>query len=519
MKHGLEYCGPEEDEDDEELKDEDEMEEDDEDSEEDPMSMFVTADEKKSVTVLDPVVAFRQDKVFDFDRLLKEAPAAIGLIAKYTMTKDKPINVIVRLDKFDVYPPIQGGLDPRTGLPFRFFWDEGKCAINSAPLPKDVLAPLLVNKTWLEIFGTCFYATNTFSFQSLGEFGIFTERIGRARRHRIQHINLWWIGSRMKKSYKESKKSKDKYSLRTWSLRHLTGVRRLKTLKIFLDECSKNRMRRKHEPKFVFNRLEKATRSHENKRKFRDLRKLLGLDWAFQLRGIEYVEVYNYGAPEPLTKIHDQSFVDDLRAQVMQPKKGKKAEYARVNKLSPLLKGPPGAPQGGQLIPQMQMLLYHFLDKEPIPREMPSGARAQARNHSGGVPGSPLGASSAEPAMNDWQPVSSIWSADHEDLTDPKDKSGSKRENSVKVEEVVKNESPDLEMEDVNQQSAATKPIDPRLKTANSYTFFVPEYDASNFRLKGVLDRQARLARENCKKRSWREALADTRRGLENLPQ
>ncbi|KFY21384.1 hypothetical protein V493_07458 [Pseudogymnoascus sp. VKM F-4281 (FW-2241)] len=93
-------------------------------------------------------VGLQDGKFFDFTRLVKEYPEIAIKIISYTMVKHSAISVIYRFDVHDVYPPVQGGLDPKTGLSKRLHWGGSVCAINSAPLPGDVMAPM--DRTFLE---------------------------------------------------------------------------------------------------------------------------------------------------------------------------------------------------------------------------------------------------------------------------------------------------------------------------------------------------------------------------------
>jgi hypothetical protein len=70
-----------------------------------------------------------------------------------------------------------------------------KINITHAVDPADHLDLLRMNKRWYYLGVHVFYASNTFAFSSLGEFGHFTKGIGEARLQRIQSVSMLWVGS------------------------------------------------------------------------------------------------------------------------------------------------------------------------------------------------------------------------------------------------------------------------------------------------------------------------------------
>ncbi|KFY12543.1 hypothetical protein V492_03816 [Pseudogymnoascus sp. VKM F-4246] len=286
--------------------------------------------------VADPTAGFQQRKFFNFAALLKDHPAIVFKIAVYAMVKDSAISVVARFDVHDVYPPTEGGLDRKSGLSYRFHWGGKACAINSAPLPRDILAPIFVSRDWHEIFASVFYFMNSFSFESLGEFCIFCNNTPRARWQRMTDVSITWIGSIMETS--NPRKSGPRWDRSRWGMHRLGLFSNLRSLVICLDETSNGRIRRKDEPEHMKKPLERSTRYHDNYRMTRDLRKLRGMDNIYQLRGIEHIEVYDNYQLSPLAPVRDQSFVQDLKNQVCSSKSKEDVKKAKIKNLMPLLR-------------------------------------------------------------------------------------------------------------------------------------------------------------------------------------
>lgn len=295
------------------------------------------------VAVADPTAGFQLGKFFNFAALLRDHPAIIFKIACFTMVKDTAISVVARFDMHDVYPPTQGGLDRKTGLSYRFHWGSKACSINSSPLPAHVLAPIFVSRDWHEMFATTFYYMNSFSFDSLGEYGIFCKNTPRARWQRVSDIDITWIGSIMETS--NPKKIGPRWDRRSWGMHVLGQFLNLRNLTISLDETSNGRIRRKDEPENMKKPLERSTRDHYNYRMTRDLRKLRGLDNVYQLRGIHNIEVYDNFQFSPKTPVRDQTFVRDLRRQVCSPKSREDVAKAKMKNLKPFLRRNRGTPK------------------------------------------------------------------------------------------------------------------------------------------------------------------------------
>ncbi|KFY93597.1 hypothetical protein V500_03637 [Pseudogymnoascus sp. VKM F-4518 (FW-2643)] len=308
--------------------------------------------------VADTDAAFQSGKFFNFSALLKDHPKIAFKIAAYTMVKHTAISVVARFDVHDVYPPTQGGLDRKSGLSYRFHWGGDACAINSSPLPRHVLAPIFVSRDWHEMFATAFYFMNSFSFEALGEFGIFCKNTPRARWQRMPDMAITWIGSIMETS--NPKKSGPRWDMSRWGMHRLGQFLNLRSLVISLDETSNGRIRRKDEPENMKKPLERSTRNHDNYRMTRDLRKLRGMDNIYQLRGIEHIEVYDNYQEFPQAPVRDQTFVQDLTNQVCSPKSREDEVKAKPKNLAPLLRRKNGTPKYKPSRQVKQVLKYIF---------------------------------------------------------------------------------------------------------------------------------------------------------------
>ncbi|KAK9773120.1 hypothetical protein SCAR479_10242 [Seiridium cardinale] len=221
-------------------------------------------------------------------------------------------------------------------LPRRFVFGNQRGSAIPTWKPNDVLYPLLVCKRWLYIGGHAFYGMNTFAFSSLGEFGRFFAGIGQARAERVAHGELLWHGSIMPRH-------ETRINQRTKPLKWLTQMKRLETLVVFIVEKDEGRIRRKYEFPKVGRRnkhnvpdrdrdfteeniadlnapqsLLKRTAMQPNCRGNRSLRTCHGMDYIYQLRGMQWVRFYEV---DPARKIiRDWSFIDDVNSQVTMPK-------------------------------------------------------------------------------------------------------------------------------------------------------------------------------------------------------
>ncbi|OBT79208.1 hypothetical protein VF21_01735 [Pseudogymnoascus sp. 05NY08] len=291
---------------------------------------------RRERTVANTDVGFQDGQFFDFARLMKECPKIAIKIISYTMVKHAPISVVARFDVHDIYPPTQGGVDPETGLSYRFHWGSRACAINSAPLPRDVLAPMFVCRDWYEMFGTAFYFLNAFSFESLGEFQIFCERTPDRCLERIVTMMITWIGSRMATS--NPRRKGPRYCPSRHGMHRMNKLINLRTLEIRINETSPDRVRRKHENQAKKKPLKKSTKDHQNYSGNRCFRTIRGLDSITQLRGLERLEIFDYNRKYPKAIIKDRTFLDDTRRQVYTPKCATDKAKADLKSLQPLWK-------------------------------------------------------------------------------------------------------------------------------------------------------------------------------------
>ncbi|OBT40896.1 hypothetical protein VE00_08792 [Pseudogymnoascus sp. WSF 3629] len=325
--------------------------------------------------VLDTGARFHQDKFFDFTRLVNEHKDIALKIAIYAMVKHDDIHVVARFDVHGEYPPPQGGLDPKSGLSYRFHWGGSACAINSSPLPRDVLAPIFVCRDWHDIFATAFYALNVFSFRSLGEFDIFCQRTPVARRQRIRAMKLTWIGSKMDAS--KGANPNETWDKSRWGTHKLNEFNNLESLEINLNEL---KMRRPNEPGWAKRPLLNLTKTHDNCREYRDLRKLRGSDNIYQLRGLKHVAVFDNGQDWPRAPVRDQTFVEDMRRQVYSPKSEQNQKKAKLKNLKPLLRRNNDSPKW---VPSKQV--YEILKKifkVPVEYMFPDGLPDEMDNAS-----------------------------------------------------------------------------------------------------------------------------------------
>ncbi|KAI3536339.1 hypothetical protein CABS01_01212 [Colletotrichum abscissum] len=280
-------------------------------------------------------------KGFPFHRLPAKVQA--NIIKFVFVEESKLIHCITRLDRF--MPPEQPTQTNanRSGLPRRFHLSGTSCNITYGMKPNTRLALLTVCKRWYYFGIHAFYGLNTFAFSSLGEFGRFCTGIGEARRERIQHIELLWVGSQYltHKPVKEGRKGALKYvSKRTWDVSWLCQLPRLRTLIIHIDESGPQYTRRRHEPKAYADWMASVTAGQPNFRMTRSLRNLQGLHFLHALRGMELIQFYDYNISRQEGGRHlirDWSFFMDIENVTAMPKTDDKAEAAKLANLIPVL--------------------------------------------------------------------------------------------------------------------------------------------------------------------------------------
>ena len=289
--------------------------------------------------LVDPEENFDIGKNFPFERLIDEAPEIARKIAIMNMKRGSVVHFVARLDVTEPYPPAEGGRCRVTNLPMRFWWGPGrKVHISSAPTFEDTLAPCHVSRDFMEIFGNAFWSQNKFAFASFGEINIFRRNARTSYIQRIQSVEIWWQASRGDYPIDWDPESKDHFDRRTWPLSILTAMHRLKSLEVYVDESSKMAKRRAKEPQFVQNPLLDATCGQDNNRTYRDLRKLQGMDYVYQLRNLKVVRFYDSAQADRGVKVRDESFVKDVRQQVTQPKSRRRGREAKFENLKPMLR-------------------------------------------------------------------------------------------------------------------------------------------------------------------------------------
>ncbi|KAI0002633.1 hypothetical protein F4779DRAFT_130203 [Xylariaceae sp. FL0662B] len=287
---------------------------------------------------------------FPFEKLPTETQ---GRILYMALVKPTLIHCLSRLDPY--YPPdnFPAEDDPkRTQLLNRFHYGTSPCCINRARKPNDTLAPLLVCKRWYFIGVHAFYGANTFAFSSLGEWHRFCNGIGKARVERLTNVELMWHGALMPPH-------ESRISQRTLGLVWLTKTKRLRTLVVHIHESKENRTRRKYEQKRKDEREEdypfqatddevddedldpyqlmvRRTKLQPNYRKFRSMRTVQGMDYIYQLRGMEWVRFKDVGGLEHRQSIRDWSFLKDINTVVTMPKPASLERSSQFENLTPL---------------------------------------------------------------------------------------------------------------------------------------------------------------------------------------
>jgi hypothetical protein len=238
----------------------------------------------------------------------------------------RPIHAISRLDPY--YEPLKAP-DHGNGLLHRFHIGTRRCNVTfTAKEPGELLDLLLVCKRWAFIGIHAFYGLNTFAFSSLGEFGRFCKGIGEPRVQRLQRLDMLWMGSQYLTSPKNS--------VRTWAVSWLCETRRLRSLVVHVNETAKQYLRRQYEENSMILYMAQKTQSQPNYRMTRSLRTLQGLDYIHQLRGMQFVEFYDFNKSLELglrQPVRDWTFVEDIRRVITQPKIGRRAEDAELTSL------------------------------------------------------------------------------------------------------------------------------------------------------------------------------------------
>ncbi|XDG06102.1 hypothetical protein ABKA04_005717 [Annulohypoxylon sp. FPYF3050] len=301
---------------------------------------------------------------FPFERL----PAEIQVkIFARVFVKGGLIHCLSRLDPDN--PPLpedfpEQDVKGRSQLPTRFHYGPERCQISLARKPNDVLSAFLVCKRWYYIGVHTFYGANTFAFSSLGEWHRFCNGIGMARVERLVNVEIIWHGSNMRRHVSG-------VSRRSVGLSWFTKTRRLRTLVVHIQELAPDRMRRKHEntakarsfydedlfvsedrdddygdededtcgpsdvPFDPVAALMEENEDQPNKRNYRSLRTVQGIDYIYQLRGMDWIR-FKERDTGYRGAILDKSFIEDVERVVTQPKRRSAENKSGLRNLSPL---------------------------------------------------------------------------------------------------------------------------------------------------------------------------------------
>ncbi|KAI0875811.1 hypothetical protein GGS24DRAFT_515041 [Hypoxylon argillaceum] len=284
---------------------------------------------------------FLENAPFSFERL----PVSIQFrIWKKLIPSGELVHCLSRLDPCT--PPFDCKPD-KVFFPSRFDFGNADCCVATADKPSRYLDYLLVSKRWNYATAHLFYATNTFAFSSLGEFGRFCNGIGKARVGRLVNVELLWQGNL-------TPRQKKGVSLRKQPLAWFMHTSRLRTLAIHINESDKSRMRRPYEmldekdyfkdfaaddidedTLDIFGMEARRTAFQPNYRKNRSMRTVQGMDFIYQLRGMKWVRFYDtnsYGR----CLIRDWSFSQDIGNVVRREKTNVATFEAEIENLEPL---------------------------------------------------------------------------------------------------------------------------------------------------------------------------------------
>lgn len=129
---------------------------------------------------------------------------------------------------------------------------------------------------------------------------------------------------------------------RTSPLMMLCETKRLKTIKIFIQESDRKQMREARRDPELIKYMEEKTAGQPCNSMFRNLRTLQGLEYLVTLRGIEQVEFFDldkwirHGI---VISVHDYTFVRDIASTVCREKNAKDGFFSQIQNLMPLADG------------------------------------------------------------------------------------------------------------------------------------------------------------------------------------
>ncbi|KAI1826949.1 hypothetical protein F4861DRAFT_462262 [Xylaria intraflava] len=280
-------------------------------------------------------------------RLLENAPFRFESLPldiqcrvwKQLIPNGELVHCLSRLDRLN--PPLDCQLEGKVSFPSRFHIGNKPCCVAKADKPSRYLDYFLVSKRWYYTMAHLFYASNTFAFSSLGEFGRFCSGVGESRVARLVNIEIMWAGALMPKK-------KRGFSLRKEPLSWLMHTSCLRTLCVHINESARSYMRRRYEMMLESDGPEDFADSDIedmrsdilkyvqcNSWKNRSLRTVQGMDFIYQLRGMRWVRFYDTNAERSRTLICDSSFLLDVHNQVTMPKSNLLARKTHIDNLRP----------------------------------------------------------------------------------------------------------------------------------------------------------------------------------------
>ncbi|KAI1758322.1 hypothetical protein F4782DRAFT_20832 [Xylaria castorea] len=381
----------------------------------------------------------RDNEPFKFESLPIEIQCRIW---KLLIPNGQLIHCLSRLDPWN--PP----LDCMEGIvhfPSRFHIGDTPCSIAKADKPSRFLKFLQVSKRWHYATAHLFYATNTFAFSSLGEFGRFCNGIKKARVERLVHVELMWRGALTPRQNKG-------VSLRKQPLAWFMYTSRLRTLVVHINESARFYMRRPYEMMHpsdydkdfagdeykeddldIFGMEVRRTDSQPNYRKNRSLRTTQGMDFIYQLRGMKWVRFYDADAPNARRIIRDESFLQDVNNVAQRKKTDAMALKTEIENL-PALTGL------DDFIPddELNELVKGFYDEIPVENVSMGGSETSL--NSSGISGLSTFSSDSDP--------------DDDSGDSSRSPSGTSRgSHELEIDRVVEVVDSDTEMEDDDRPS------------------------------------------------------------------
>ncbi|KAH6894454.1 hypothetical protein B0T10DRAFT_545966 [Thelonectria olida] len=251
-----------------------------------------------------------------FDDL--DAAILVKILRMALVFNGEPVHAISRLDPH--YEPSQAptNCSGDVALLHRFHIGSSKLSLSCATNPQALLAPLLVCKKWNYIGAHVFYSQNRFCFSSLA--GI------KQRLQRVRDIEILWTGSQTL-CFKPTE-GKGKYtSRRTFPMMWLGEAKWIKTMVVYVQESSREYVRRQHEPRAVISYMKDKTK---------------GLDYIHMLRGMEKIVFNDYDrwvSGRQKVPVRDFTFVMDANNAVRRPKTGKDNQLSKFRHLAQLVRG------------------------------------------------------------------------------------------------------------------------------------------------------------------------------------